>query len=280
MPATVEAKANIIIAKTYAAALYGVEAAKVTPAKVAKLTAAVIDVFKSRNNNHNVDRFFATMGSEEKDLDPMVQIYGRRAMQIRRSSCKSSETEKRMKQILTKYATRHKIGSNWPKWYHDMSTEEPSTYPVPQPHPNTHDHANDWDVEIDDVGPVGLFIESAVWNGLKVDSDFNVWQKGEEPVNILKCPYQNLKKLLHMQATRARTLAEWRRDTSTRMTGLREIDRKASLVSPKLSEEEKGIVRSVQMGGTMAKQHIATFDQSTDDKCTYCKEEGASGSHV
>ena len=83
-----------------------------------------------------------------------------------------------------------------------------------------------------------------------------------------------------MQAVRARTLAEWRRDTSTRMTGLREIDRKASQVNSKLSEEEKGIVRTVQMGGTMAKQYIATFNQQVDDKCTYCKEEAASGSHI
>ena len=36
-PATVEAKTGIILAKTYAGALYGVEAARVTPAKVAKL---------------------------------------------------------------------------------------------------------------------------------------------------------------------------------------------------------------------------------------------------
>ena len=103
-----------------------------------------------------------------------------------------------------------------------------------------------------------------------MDRDFNVWQKGEEPVSILKCPYQSPRKQLHMQAVRARTLAEWRRDTSTRMAGLREIDRKASQVNSKLSEEEKGIVRTVQMGGTMAKQYIATFDQTVDDKCMYC----------
>ena len=147
MPATVEAKANIIRAKTYAAALYGIEAAKVQPAKVAKLTAAVIDVFKSKNNNHNVDRFFATLGSEEKDLDPVVQIYGRRAMQIRRSSCKGSQAEKRNKGNLLKYATRYKKGSIWPKWYHDLDQgglKDPGTFPVPQPHPSTNDHARDW----------------------------------------------------------------------------------------------------------------------------------------
>ena len=60
-PATVEAKAGIILAKVYAAVLYGVEAAQVKPAKVAKLTAVVIDAFRSNNDNHNTDRFFATL---------------------------------------------------------------------------------------------------------------------------------------------------------------------------------------------------------------------------
>ena len=107
-PATAEAKTGIILAKTYAAALYGIEAARVPPAKVAKLTAAVIDAFKTRNNNHNADRFFATLTNDEKDLDPVVQICGRRAMQIRRSACKSKDVESRFKQALLKYASKHK----------------------------------------------------------------------------------------------------------------------------------------------------------------------------
>ena len=48
-PATAEAKAKVIHSKIYAGALYGVEAAGASPAKVAKLTAAVIAVFKSEN---------------------------------------------------------------------------------------------------------------------------------------------------------------------------------------------------------------------------------------
>lgn len=74
-PASVEAKANIILAKTYAAAIHGIKAARVPPTKVAKLTAAVIDVFKARNKNHNVGRFFATLTKDDKDLDPVVQIF-------------------------------------------------------------------------------------------------------------------------------------------------------------------------------------------------------------
>ena len=56
-PATNEAKVKAIHAKVYASAMYGIEAAAVTPAKIAKLAATVIDVFRSRNNNHNADRF-------------------------------------------------------------------------------------------------------------------------------------------------------------------------------------------------------------------------------
>ena len=77
-PASLEAKVAIILAKTYAATLYGVEAARVQPQKIAKLAAAVIDVFKPRNNHHNADWFFATLTSDEaEDLDPVVQILGR-----------------------------------------------------------------------------------------------------------------------------------------------------------------------------------------------------------
>ena len=102
----------------------------------------------------------------------------------------------------------------------------------------------------------------------------------EEPVNILSMPYQNLKAQLHMQATRARTNAEWNRDSSTRMAGLREIDRQASLVGAGLTEEEKGVVRTIQMGGTMSKQSIAAFNEDVDTKCTYCQEAAASGTHI
>ena len=46
-PAKAEAKARTIIAKVYAGAMYGVEAAGASVVKIANLTAAVIDVFKA-----------------------------------------------------------------------------------------------------------------------------------------------------------------------------------------------------------------------------------------
>ena len=99
-PATVEAKAKAIATKTFAAAFYGIEAAEIATAKVAQLTAAVIDVFRSRNDFHNVDWFFAAFFEDKKDLDPIVQIFTRRALQIWRTVCKKPGTKGQFLRIL------------------------------------------------------------------------------------------------------------------------------------------------------------------------------------
>ena len=57
--ATVEAKAKTVVVEVYVVAFYGVEAVEITTAKVVQLIAAVIDVFRSRNDARNVDWFFA-----------------------------------------------------------------------------------------------------------------------------------------------------------------------------------------------------------------------------
>ena len=49
-------------------------------------------------------------------------------------------------------------------------------------------------------------------------------------------------------AARARTSAEWARDTTKRIH-VKEIDREASQLNPKMTEEERGIVSTAMMGG-------------------------------
>ena len=93
-------------------------------------------------------------------------------------------------------------------------------------------------------------------------------------------PIQHVKKQIHMMAARARTVAERQRYSSTTMVGLREIDREASKINHKLSEEEKAMVRTAQMGGTMAKQAISSFNQDVSPECNYCKEGPSTDSHV
>lgn len=201
-------------------------------------------------------------------------------MQIKRSACKSNDAEGRFKQTLLKYATKHKKGDQWPKWFYDVDRNHPkhnNTDPLEQPHPTTKEYAADWAHEIAPLGPVGLLIEAMIWNGLAIDKDFQLWQTGEEPVDMLSMPYQNLKGQLHMMGARAKTRAEWSKSTSTRMASLSEIDRQASQVHPSFNDEDKGIIRTVQMGGTMGKQMVASSKQFVEEKCNYCHEAPSTG---
>ena len=56
--ATAEMKARAIITKTYAGDFYGIEAADATLGRINQLTAVVVVVFRSRNDNHTSDCFF------------------------------------------------------------------------------------------------------------------------------------------------------------------------------------------------------------------------------
>ena len=131
-------------------------------------------------------------------------------------------------------------------------------YPEAQPHPSTKEHDVDWNKEIQPRGPVGLLIESLVWHGLAIDQDLRIRQKNEPAIDILNMPYQSLKKLVLQAAARARTRAEWKRNTgSTTSNEILEIDRDLSQVSKVLNDLEKGIVAASMMGGTQAKCETA-----------------------
>ena len=284
-PASNDAKVKAIHAKVYASAMYGIEAAAVTPAKIAKLAASVIDVFRWKNNNHNADRFFTTLTPDDKDIDPVVEILARRAMQIRRTASKNKGMEAKVKELLLMYATRHSNDDKWPLWFQPGHASEPSTilrpkvFPCEQPHPTTKQHDRGWNDQIDPVGPVGLLVEAAVWNGLVIDCDLRLWQENEEPIDILRTPYQGLKVAVKAMASRARTAAEWRRDTSKKLQ-VKEIDREASQLSKKLTDQEKGIVSTAMMGGTQAKQEIAAYNEDIDPWCSHCKKGPSTVDHI
>ena len=86
-PASTESETKIILAKIYAGAMYGIEAAIASPKKIGNLTAAVIDVFKNKSHSHNANQFFSTISKRKNDLDPAAQILARRVLQIRRTTC-------------------------------------------------------------------------------------------------------------------------------------------------------------------------------------------------
>ena len=282
VPATIQAKAGIIHAKVFAAAFYGIEAASMTPAKTAKLAAAIIDVFRSRNNMHRADWFSSTFSSHQGDMDPVAQTFSRRVLQVRRAIVKKKENQAEFSDLIKTYAEQNKAGERWPTWYHhreEGSDERPDRYPLPQPHPTTKKIDNHWDDEIKAVGPIGLLIESLVWNGLVIDQHLFIWQLGEEPLDIKTFPYQHLKTQAHMMVARARTRAEWTTGKGSRPK-TREIDREASQPSDKLSEEERGIVTTSMIGGGMAANDIASINEDVDKMCTYCGEELSTDDHI
>ena len=136
--------------------------------------------------------------------------------------------------------------------------ERPLAYPIEQPHPTTKDFDPNRNAAIKPMGPIGLLIETVVWNGLVLDQNLRIWQKKGEPIDVLNMPYQNLKMLVYATAARARTRAEWNRSTTSTRLHARDIHREASQIDPKLAGGEKGMVRAAMMGGTLAKQEIAS----------------------
>ena len=74
---------------------------------------------------------------------------------------------KRFKTILIMYASRHNRNGKWPRWYREPREQDDDytgTYPDEQPHPSTNEHDENWDEDISSMGPIGLLIESILWN--------------------------------------------------------------------------------------------------------------------
>ena len=150
---------------------------------------------------------------------------------------------------------------------------------MPQAHPTTKNFDKNWDDDIKAVGPIGLLIESLVWNGLVIDHHLFIWQRGEEPIDIKTYPYQHLNTQAHMMVARSRTMAEWLAGKDSRPRTI-EIDREASQPSDKLTDEEKGIVTTAMIGGGMAGNDIASFNEDVGKDCTYCGNELSTDDHI
>ena len=209
----------------------------------------------------------------------MIEVFARRVMQIRRMACKSEGAADRYKDMIKRYADNHAKGQEWPRWYQQTCKEDnttegrPSSFPIEQPHPSTNQHQTDWRKDIEPYGPVGLLVESIIWHGMVIDQHMRIWQQNEEPIDILQMPYQSLKVSVQAAAARARTKAEWMRNSSKRIATA-EIDRSASQIDNKLTEEQQGIMRTIAMGGDQALQEIANYNEDVDPVCTHCGKGG------
>lgn len=73
-----------------------------TERQLADLTAAVIDVFSSKNDKHGIERFFTTR-SDGKDLDPVGQLFVRRGLALRRCISKKPRLREQCRKVLKLY---------------------------------------------------------------------------------------------------------------------------------------------------------------------------------
>ena len=97
---------------------------------------------------------------------------------------------------------------------------------------------------------------------MQIDAELRIWQRNEQPISILEVPCQHLKTLVLKASGRARNRAEWHRGVnSKRRRAPLEIDHDISRIAPTFDEEEKGILRVVQMGGSQALDQIANYNE-------------------
>jgi len=205
-------------------------------------------------------------------------------MQVRRTACKRPEAMERFRKSLRNYSNKYKRNGTWPKWYRAEDEDAirwQQVYPDEQPHPSTAEYEQNWDEDICAMGPIGLLIESTVWHGMKIDSNFKLWQKNEQPISIMEVPYQSLKPLLTKAAGRARNRAEWHRGASSkRARAPLETDRDLSRIAQTLDEEGKGILRVIQMGGNLAGSEVADFNEDVNKICQYCNAAPSTQDHI
>ena len=174
VPAEDDDKAKAILNQVYAGMLYGVEGSDITESMTAKISAAVMDVYRSRNDIHDADWFYtAASNGSGKELDPVVQILTRRCMEFRRAICKRPGTMAKAQAIIASYVESRPDAH---KWFVGPATEIKGNahgYCKPQQHPS-RGTGDTWKRQVDAKGPIGLLIQSVYRIGAKLTKDFTI----------------------------------------------------------------------------------------------------------
>ena len=101
-------KIKAITTKVYAGIMYGIEGADITEVMTARISAAVIDVFRCKNDFHDADWFYTMLSNgASRDLDPTIQILLRRCLEFRRAICKKPKTSAKASLIMGEVHPEH-----------------------------------------------------------------------------------------------------------------------------------------------------------------------------
>ena len=109
-----EDKVKAILTKVYAGIWYGIEGSDITETMMARISAAVIDVFRSKNDMHDADWFYTmTSNGTISELDPPIQVLVRRCLELRRAVCKRPKTKAKAQLIFDKYIQNSPDATKW-----------------------------------------------------------------------------------------------------------------------------------------------------------------------
>ena len=123
-------------------------------------------------------------------------------------------------------------------------------------------------------GPLGLLAQSLLRVGAKLSRDFTICEPKEQGVSLPNVHFQYRKDLVTGIGRRARTEAD--RSMKYSKHALTEIDCDATIRSDKLSSEDEGFLKTIQMGGGMGMQDLAKIDVDVESGCAYCGSDNGS----
>eukprot|EP00969_Alexandrium_andersonii_P028154 1228620-Alexandrium_andersonii.AAC.1 len=127
------------------------------------------------------------------------------------------------------------------------------------------------------IGPVGLMLKSCAEFGIAVGPTGVAGAQGEIPLDLVRAPWQQLKRSLQDRACRSAIHeAEQKRPP---LAGSGELDMSASLsLMSKLEGPERTLLRRILVGGVWSQTNLvgAGFEQC--ELCPWCRE--AKGTHL
>ena len=164
-------------------------------------------------------------------------------------------------------------------WFRDTAVpEENQVYPEPAAHPTKLKPAK-WKTVIEAKGPVGLLTQAALRTGSQLDANFRLWQRKEEPIDILQVPYQHLSTLLLQATMRARTKAA--RSTKSINQNVGENDLPATCaINSKTNNEQKTLLNVLRTEGGYAKAELAQLDAEASMACDDCDHPVCDMEHI
>ena len=215
------------------AALYGVEATRVSNTSLQSLRSAIARAIGPRSSRRSLGMTFSCT-SCANDLDPAVQILVRRVLTVRR--------------IMSKHNGQHGLVRLIIRHYQKPGQSSPI---VPQ-------------------GPIGLLVQELRAMGADIDDNLRITQPSEAAIDLWHIPWQHLQKAVAQIAVRHRTRQE--ASSRQHLAGLTEIDEPIlrSCIN-KLGGIEKKIITHIATGGAWGEQQLHEIGRGQMSVCRICE---------